>query len=51
MIMGRADWDLQDATYFDEGAGNVTFASHEPWAHEQLDMLDLESGGECVLGP
>ena len=26
-------------------------ASLEPWAHEQLDMLGLESGMECELGP
>ena len=37
MIMGRADWDLYDATYFDEGVGLATFAKMEPWAHEQLD--------------
>ena len=30
MIMGRADWDLEDATYFEEGAGLVTLASLEP---------------------
>ena len=51
MILGRADWDLCDATYFEEGAGLVTFASLEPWAHEQLDMLKLEPGIERLLGP
>ena len=51
MIMGRAGWDILGATYFEPGAGQVTYASYEPWAYEQIDMLNLKPGVTRDLGP
>ena len=51
MIMGRAGWDILGATYFEPGAGQVTYASYEPWAYEQIDMLNLKPGVTSDLGP
>ena len=51
VILDQMDWDLEDATYFREGEGLRNFASLEPWAHEQLDMLNFVPGMEHDFGP